>query len=305
MARRKLGLEHLVDDWAGYSKGSPKERLHLAANRINQKLLSMQHTIQADEDGIAISSVFLTPYIMGASKVYRIGGTFGHHLNKTGIDLPLSAIPYEDGKSFWIETPDSLVFENQKGYRFLECFAVFRNGPDGSHRLFLESRHYDRQGGRLGTSQLCWVNLDGQGTINEVLDDGKNRSEIRFPRELIHFITKALVYIYSGDPDLKPEKGEVCKSSKPKKARRHLESVCPYDTVLVGYDFHGRHRHIESSIRSGHFRWQRCGVGLSQVKLIWIDETEVHYGPVDRQREPIDSSSQAGVGTSHKVQDHI
>lgn len=289
MARRKTGLELLIEGLTPGSKETPFARLVTAAAKINK--------IMKEREGksLKISPVFLLlgrlsfffpDYILGKAKIHVIGPRFGEHLNRTSLDLPVSLIPYELGKTYWIELPDSLPFKDESGFYRTECFVYFGMTLQNKPSMELVSFDVGRDGKRNGVySEFC-LPLDPDSKISDLIDRYGNIKSSNyqvasgagsFPNELVHFVSKVLLYIISAEPDLKPEKGAVCSSSKPKKIRRHLESVCPYDTVLVGYDFHQRHRHIDSSLRSGHFRWQRFGPELSKVKLIWIDETEVIY----------------------------
>lgn len=56
------------------------------------------------------------------------------------------------------------------------------------------------------------------------------------------------------------------------------KDVSEFDIHYVGFEFMKKRMYFkDSAIRKGHFRWQRCGTGRTEVDLIWIDETTVHY----------------------------
>jgi hypothetical protein len=101
------------------------------------------------------------------------------------------------------------------------------------------------------------------------------------PTEIVEFCLKVLLYIHTGDPDLQPEaKRYPCATNK-EKYLRHIENHCPFTVHTIGYSFHERHRHIDSTVVTGHFRWQPYGPKLSKVKLIWIDEHSRNYKKED------------------------
>lgn len=95
------------------------------------------------------------------------------------------------------------------------------------------------------------------------------------------YLLKCLIYIQSGDPDLRKYRPPKIESKNPKKIRsfyrkHHDNSLIPM--ILVGYDFKKPvvYQVGETSV-TGHFRWQPYGEGRTKVKLIWIDEHLRHY----------------------------
>jgi len=100
----------------------------------------------------------------------------------------------------------------------------------------------------------------------------QHKLPMEYLKELISYVFKCLIYIQSSNPDLVPEKGATTKKTNPEKVATFYRHNNPFDLITVGYSFHGRHYSDKEFTVSGHPRWQPCGPGFSQVKLIWIDE---------------------------------
>ena len=99
-------------------------------------------------------------------------------------------------------------------------------------------------------------------------------------------VLNTALYIHSQQPNLRRESGsgnlELSKT-KQKEVRQNqqIPNACTVPVTFVNWGFEKplRYRVGETSV-SGHFRWQPCGTGRSEIKLIWIDEHLRTY-PVD------------------------
>jgi len=88
----------------------------------------------------------------------------------------------------------------------------------------------------------------------------------------VKIILNILVYIKSGNPDLREFKNDIKykKNKIPVKKDRELSTS---DIILVGFNYKKAIIHrIDETTVSSHFRWQRCGKELSQVKLVCVSE---------------------------------
>ena len=129
----------------------------------------------------------------------------------------------------------------------------------------------------------CIAFTESVNRKRSILDDHYHSGNA-ISTECMAFILKACTYIVSSHPDLSPLlPPPPPTTSKPKKIAGWLHENYPLPVARVGYSFHGdRIRHVgETSVRS-HFRWQKFGPGLSQIKLIWIDEHTRHYKDFDQ-----------------------
>lgn len=279
-------LEAILDTYKGMFN-------YLSA-RLSPKEAMENITIQ--EGGVLI--YFLTGFLKGKFNVYKIAENFGNHLHKTNLDIPLSVIPnrmdykhsdyqdyladrvsYEDIQkkmpATLIEFPNSMEFTGRDGEKYHNCIVMNGIGPKGSSLqiVSIDSNSVEQE----ATVVVMDIGSDFK-TIEEAIDyHCENYDELIFPREMVRFVIKCLLYIESGEPDLKRE-GLLAKTRKAKKHRsfRHGEFF-PYPIVRVGYSFHNKRWHVDSTMVSGHFRWQPYGPGLKQVKLIWIEEHERKY----------------------------
>jgi hypothetical protein len=90
-------------------------------------------------------------------------------------------------------------------------------------------------------------------------------------------LLKLLVYFDSGTPDLR----HLRKPSGPGERREHTAkygAFYEHDVFHVGYEWKKpRLYHVDGTRVRSHFRWQPCGPGREQVKLILIDEHERHF----------------------------
>lgn len=133
---------------------------------------------------------------------------------------------------------------------------------------------YDESGAEIGHKQLpIAVGKDQSLSLQDALTDSFCKKPEN--REFCEFIVKSILYIESGEPDLQRE--EAKKHFRKFQKTKRLNKLCPFDVVNVGYSFHNRVYSVDQGPRRGHFRWQPYGPKKSMLKLIWIDETTVHY----------------------------
>ena len=70
--------------------------------------------------------------------------------------------------------------------------------------------------------------------------------------------------------------------------KQNFSTKARLPVFLVGFDWKkNRLYKMSSTDVAGHFRWQPCGPGRSQVKLIWIDDHSREYkNVVKAQKQP-------------------
>jgi len=94
-------------------------------------------------------------------------------------------------------------------------------------------------------------------------------------------LINAAVYIHTEDPDLVRLPAEQELSNKKRSDLRQktgAENLCTVPITLINKDYHHeREFSVDATTVRGHLRWQPCGSGRTQVKLIWIDEHERKY----------------------------
>jgi len=288
-----------------YKHMSVREKLQLFREKQHEMFQVLSSQLSYEEllgnhmaQELSIFGLFLTEYLKGRSHVYHIAENFGAHLNKTPIDIPTSLLPNKVGKPYLLEFPDSVKFKDGKN-SWRHVIVSFGVSQDGTLPMFIEDpeeiRRIEESSDKPRTLQIVAPDFDLEGRNTEIasvmcmeLLPGESISAsidhfianydlVLFPREMLHFIAKCLLYIESGDPDLKMVRPDI-KTTNPKKLRAYAKKECLVDHMVVGYGFHGREYRVAEGPRVGHFRWQRFGPGMQQVKLIWINETTVRYG---------------------------
>jgi hypothetical protein len=238
----------------------------------------------------ATSTHFLNNYVGGKSFIYSLAHNFGKHLDKVDLDIDCKYLSLTAGESYLIEFPfdyaakdgiskhSSAIVSVGISDRLTEKFI----SPTSAPELFEKEKNSDSD---LAVTFICpdFVNnqykgvssyfcspIPKQGKISSLIEGASGKEEI--DPKFIQMIFKTLLYLKSGEPDLKSLNGSQCFSSKKSKIRNHLRQHCPFDTISVGYAFHGKTYTVGEVPVSGHFRWQRYAPGFSKIKLIWIEE---------------------------------
>jgi len=289
--RRKLWLEMLIDHVAEQDDTI----LHLEPKlQVRRAMVAVGKIFPAAKDRLSRSDRlgfmgFADRFSYNAAKIYKIGERFGSHLARANLlNVPPSMLRLRAGDSFCIEFPDDLMFEGPHGEFWRTClvnvggyvpaqetslgsptdprFQSFENLS-----LSLSFPDYDCNGITKFVNTYMHFRLH-KPTIEECLLEIEGKHGLTITPEAFNYVVKCLLYIKSGEPDLKQESGYYTPTKKPKKIRRQNENFCRFDVTNVGYGFHGRVWHVDSTQVTGHFRWQPYGPGRQQIKLKWIEE---------------------------------
>jgi len=286
--RRKLWLELLVDHFAEQDDTILHLEPKLQVNRVG---VAFAKKYQAVKDPLTRGSLltfmfFADKFSYNEAKIYKIGERFGSHLARANLlDVPTSMLRLRAGDTFCIEFPDDLMFKGRHGEFWRTCLVNVGGGCDGSDAgvvemdprfqslenlsLSLTLPDYDRNGRNQFVNTYMHFRLN-KPTIEECLLQIEGK--VTGITEVFNYVVKCLLYIKSGEPDLKQENGYYTPTKKHKKIRRQNENFCRFDVTNVGYGFHGRVWHVDSTQVTGHFRWQPYGPERQQIKLIWIEE---------------------------------
>ena len=156
----------------------------------------------------------------------------------------------------------------------------FAKARDGEDMLMIVLPDDFRQDTFQIRSTYYFMPLLPDKTIHECIINLEQFLGVEVPKaakDAISFVAKCMLYINSGEPDLVKEAVTKPNSKNEKKIRNHWKKNYPFELIRVGYGFHGKTYSVDSTEVSGHFRWQPCGVGRQQLKLIWIDEHIRNY----------------------------
>lgn len=252
-------------------------------------------------------STVLTCFNSGSQPVFKIARHFGEQLAKVDLQLSVNFLQ-STGGFVWIEFPDNLRFEmpytdgkyygenalvwvvvQEGGPGALE-FKLHRDGGELQAYIYICSPLFFKNGGHT----LEWDSIKiAVSKENPSIDYALNAAMFNHlgsekigkigPEAAKHYqyVLKALLYIMSGEPDLRAYRPPKTDTKNPKKIRQFLRQHAEEPMIpmtLVGYDFKkpAEYRVGETSV-TGHFRWQPYGEGRTKVKLIWIDEHLRHY----------------------------
>ena len=149
------------------------------------------------------------------------------------------------------------------------------------------------------TNAIDELNLEGHR-------DPEERRASRLP--VYRAIINALIYLRSADPEIMKLRplAELTNKKRVEEKHRvpvHNELTVPISVLNWGYH-EGNSYSVDSSFVQTHMRWQRCGPGLSQVKLVWVREHERRYkkGEENGLSRDVQSSSSDGADSVGPVE---
>lgn len=119
------------------------------------------------------------------------------------------------------------------------------------------------------------INADTYTYSSGDLNPNVSEENLKEHPEYFKAVINLILYIYSGKPDIRDYQNTTKLPGKKRKPLRHSEVYSTLDLKLIGFSWKKEvivKYSKESWHRSGHFKWQRHGVGLSEVKLIWLDD---------------------------------
>ena len=124
--------------------------------------------------------------------------------------------------------------------------------------------------GTLG-SFIFMIPMGGEDdTVEDSIQSLKRKAAVTDDQaDMLRFGSNLLLYISTGDPDLKSDNKKGLSKAQIRKYGTRA-NLLPFKFQKVGYST--RYKFLERSVSvRGHFRWQPCGSGRKDVKLIWID----------------------------------
>ena len=88
-----------------------------------------------------------------------------------------------------------------------------------------------------------------------------------------------MIYVESKDPEIEALRPLRFYNNKQlsKLLPSVKDSLCTLPVKLVSWAYHGRNYTKDETIVSPHLRWQPCGEGRQQVKLVWVREHTRKY----------------------------
>jgi len=243
----------------------------------------------AEIQNAARSLAFFIRAKLSKAKAYKVCQDFGHALISAPITVPAKHIRF-DNQIIFVDLPKNLPFLSPyyDASFYASCEVIPRQHEElSTFKKYLLTIHLSPR------NQSGFENLMGD-TLSVQLDDMDNLAasmhEIvthnakKFPKaaarinlDLISYIAKVLLYINSGDPDLR--------ELQPQRERRGLRAfkranhnACKLPITLVGFNYKKPTLYSKSeTLVSTHTRWQPCGKNREQIKLVWVREHVRQY----------------------------
>ena len=267
--RENLFLHNLIDFYDG-ELTTPYDQL----DAIKEKILCS--STLGSENHLSWLGTFLQNYILTRKNYYKIAEKFGNHLAKADLKIATKYIPSVTS-AYLLEFPFPFQFSNFYLRSVLVTIVPLQDSSAKGMSIVCPKYEY---GFWTGSFYHTTLDISDNESIEESLKEtskffqkGEHLEEdLAAYNDFISYVLKCLIYIHSSESDLTPEKGVENKKKNAAKARKFFRHNNPFDMTNVGYSFQGRHYSDKEFMVSGHNRWQPCGPGMSQVKLIWIDE---------------------------------
>jgi len=259
----------LIDFYEGEIAANPLKQLE------NIKELVLRQAALKGDNGAANLGAMLDTYLDTGDNAFKVAELFGKHLAETDLKVSTKYIPVVH-KSFNIEFPFLFNFD---GFYIRSAIVSTTHLKDSETKaLNIVCPKY--VGGEWdGTLFTTTIDITDHESIEESL---RTSSKFFYDKEIvkihdvvnykdmISFCLKCLIYIHSAEPNITRVKGAISNKKNIAKIRKFYKHNCPFDISTLGYSFHEINGGEEFMVR-GHYRWQPCGVKLSQINLIWID----------------------------------
>jgi len=228
-------------------------------------------------------------YIRDHKQNYRISKEFSEALADASLDVSCKYIPNKD-ISYNIQFHKDIVLKSmfgEKDIAYRNCYVAIEECSSERDKLkgylkrvmlvFPIYRH-----GQEYSSTYDFINLvfkDENQKVSEAIKESAELLESQTLSEdgagVIKYITNIILYLNSGDPDLRDlKKPKIPKETKNiQKFRRKNRFKSLLDITEVGFNYmKGIQYRVSATAVRGHFRWQPFGPQREQVKLIWIEE---------------------------------
>lgn len=241
-------------------------------------------------------------YKNDGGKVFHIGKEFAEAMAQVKKDIPLDLLP--DRFFAYFSFPEG-------------TFAEIEGAPVRGGFIFIGPPEQTMVQGNTKAKKVVWINYElpvpkesRNGREQDFLfhcvnfcmplDDGLIKATENVPiyknatpvgTDVQRAFMNLAVYIHSLSPDLMPTRAVQDHSNKQRKdfyTKHGVANHCTLPVIFVSWNYRKPTAYsVDSTTVNAHFRWQRCGPGFSQVKLILIDEHERHFKKGDRDENRI------------------
>jgi hypothetical protein len=236
--------------------------------------------------------------------VYAVGKEFFEAVSTLRRDIPIKAIGRED-EYLYIKTPRV----KSSGVWYVGCYVTTWDVgaiqlllvPEGDYSISQTKMMLitNPVKDKINLEEDFRYNLKHKpdnASITTVLSDiawdGQEETD-RFEAWLIALVNTA-IYVYSQDPEI--DNLKPLKLYTPKELGRMTsdvkENLCTLPVHLVNWNYHtGKQYTTDKAFVHSHMRWQPCGPGRQELKLVWVKEHVRHYNKEERNGESVQRQS--------------
>lgn len=220
-------------------------------------------------DGVAVWKTLEAVVANDTKRINLVATTFATHLAKATINVEYSRFDGIEG---------IYMFQFRDSFNMKVTSKCHRTGIYKPHTL-RSIYIYKIENGLMvmGTfketlgSFIFVIPMGGKDdTIEDSIQSLKRKAAVTDDQaDMLRFGSNLLLYISTGDPDLKSDNKKGLSKAQIRKYGTRA-NLLPFKFQKVGYSTKYKFLDRSVSVR-GHFRWQPCGSGRKDVKLIWID----------------------------------
>lgn len=285
-------------DYRGHFKGTPFHKYMSIVNQMATTYKDDPHTAMflthKDRERIITPEIggYFMLFMFSQGRIFKMANDFSKELQKVQLNVKPAAIPTTDDRIICIEFPDTMHFHMGDGDYVKTVYVMVTREEMTTQScvkpvLFIHCMfplHKVRLDGTIdyGDFEIQEFGLpfkDKDHTFEEALQLAKDNSEYTtvFNFELYRYLLNCLIYIHSGDPDLREyQKPTPDPGQRARQFRRRTVDKSTVDMTLVGFNYMKNPTYsAEMWGRKGHFRWQPYGPNREKVKLIWIGDQTV------------------------------
>lgn len=303
LANLRLGdFDFDIETWPAASAVSLAVAQSMQHYAKQKKEILYDKSIYEAFEATAAQAAWFSLFKRHGAHVFKLAREFGEALFDAPVNVRADYIVF-DNLMRCIEFPESIRIDMGGGFHARCAYVVatdymkFDQGvrpvlgekalkgipldDNGNFKRPLRSIHiivplYDDGETVTDTMDTCGVNFFTEDEdIHSAIERARLNSDTPggLKIDVLSYTLKSLLYIHSGDPDLREFRPTRCPQSPKKQRRWFKQNIAKIPMTLVGFDFKKPKVFSKDETRVRfHSRWQPYGPQRSKVKLIWIDE---------------------------------
>jgi hypothetical protein len=201
------------------------------------------------------------------------------------VDLKIDIKHLKCTEYILIEYPENLTFEvpDSKGIAYHTC-AIIGVEQDNIKRICVAFPLMDKNNTFQGGADIQACSLE-HPTIQAMIEHRNDHSSVMMPEEELKYLLNCLVYLNSGNPDLRFMQTKKMNDKQKITYYKANPTEKPFDYYTVGFEWKKQRifSTAESLVKS-FYRWQPCGKGRTEIRLTFVREF-VRKHPIHRKQE--------------------